>query len=103
MTDPQPPIPPYMKDRPAPFVYFNGVAAHGTIAGAIELELVARVLIPNPDGSVTAEIIPTAHLRCSPAAAISLKESIDKALEMAKQLVEQAGAPPAAAASSRLN
>ncbi len=87
----------------APFVYFDGAPAYGTIGGAIEIELTSRTLVPTfTGGELSVEIFPVARLRCSPSAAAALIESLTKALALAKQLAEQAGAAPAAAAS-RLN
>jgi hypothetical protein len=57
--------------------------------GAIQIELASRVLIPTPDGKVTPEFICTGHLRCSPAAAMLLREALDKALQMLQQPMQQ--------------
>ena len=62
-----------------PIVYFDGVAALGTLNGAIEIELAARTIAPTTDGGTKVYRIATAHLRCSPAAAADLRNSIDKA------------------------
>jgi len=77
-----------------PFVYFDGASCHGTINGAIQIEVIARILIPNADGPVGFKAVPTARLRCSPAAAQSLRLSIDEALKM----IEQPQPQPAAVA-----
>jgi hypothetical protein len=68
------------------------------MAGAIQIEVIARILIPSADGPVGFKAVPTARLRCSPAAAQSLRLSIDEALKM----VEQAQPQPAMA-GSKLN
>jgi hypothetical protein len=78
-----------------PFVYFDGASCHGTMNGAILIEVIARILVPNEDGPVGFKAVPTARLRCSPAAAQSLRLSIDEALKMVEQPQQQ----PAAAAS----
>ena len=62
------------------------------MAGAIEIELVARSLIPSLDHAVKSELVTTARLRCSPGAAASLREAIDQALQMDQRLRKQAGA-----------
>jgi hypothetical protein len=62
------------------------------MAGAIEIELVARSLIPSLDHAVNSELVTTARLRCSPRAAASLREAIDQALQMDQRLRKQAGA-----------
>lgn len=65
----------------APFIYFDGVVTYGVNAGAIQLELAANTLVP--DGpAIRTDVLITAHLRCSPVAAMSLRNSIDKALTM---------------------
>jgi hypothetical protein len=83
----------------APFIYFDAVACHGALHGVVEIELVARIIIPIPDGGVELTFVPTGRLRCSPAAAESLRQSIEIAVKMAQQTPQQT---PAAAAS-RLN
>ena len=79
----------------APFIYWDGVAAMGINNGAIELELCSRTMIPTPPSHETrVEIIITAHLRCSPAAARLLREAIDKVLNMQNQAQQQPVATP---------
>jgi hypothetical protein len=68
----------------APFIYFDGVSCFGTNGGTIQIELGANTLTPEGSG-VKVDVLLTAHLRCSPAAAITLRDSIDKALAMLKQ------------------
>lgn len=78
-----------------PFIYLDGASCHGVLAGAIQIELIARILVPRPDGGVDMKVVTTARLRCSPSAAKSLRLSIDQALNMAEQPQQQ----PSAAAS----
>ena len=66
----------------APFIYFDGVPAYGTLHGAVRMELAAAVIHPTDDGGTRTEIVPTAHIRCSPAAARELMLSLQKALDM---------------------
>jgi len=66
----------------APIIYFDGAATHGVLNGAIEVELVTRILIPLANGGVRPEMVITGRLRCSPVAAQSLQDSITKALAM---------------------
>jgi len=66
----------------APFIYFDGISCFGTNNGVIQFEMAANTLTPDEGGGVKIAISTTAHLRCSPAAAIDLRNSIDKALEM---------------------
>jgi hypothetical protein len=78
----------------APFVYFDGVSCFGHHNGAIQIELAANLLMPlGPN--VRVDIIQTGHLRCSPAAAIALREALDKALAMLQQGQQQAEIIPA--------
>jgi len=82
----------------APIIYFDGVSCHGVMHGILEIELAARIMAPTMDGNVHMSFVPAARLRCSPAAAASLLDSIEKAAKMAEQPQQQ---PPAA--SSKLN
>jgi hypothetical protein len=68
----------------APFIYFDGVSCFGHHNGAIQIELAANLLMPVGAG-VRVDVIQTAHLRCTPAAAMALREAIDKALAMLQQ------------------
>jgi hypothetical protein len=85
----------------APFIYLDGVATFGTQAGAIQIELAARTILPTPDGATKNEFVVTAHLRCSPAAAMQLRDAIDKSLAMVQQALEQGS--PEAPTGARLN
>jgi hypothetical protein len=69
----------------APFVYFDGVATYGHNSGMIQLELAANTLIPQGGAGTRVDVVITAHLRCSTAAAASLRECIDRALKMQNQ------------------
>lgn len=84
----QAPLPLLKNAGAAPLVYFDGVPVFGNYAGNIECELSARMLMPKPDGSVMTDMACTAHLRCSPGAAIQLIDALTKALDM---LSQQAG------------
>jgi hypothetical protein len=68
----------------APFIYFDGVSCFGHHNGAIQIELAANLLMPLGP-SVRVDVIQTGHLRCTPAAAIALREALDKALAMLQQ------------------
>jgi hypothetical protein len=68
----------------APFVYFDGASCFGHHNGAIQIELAANLLMPVGAG-VRIDVIQTGHLRCSPAAAVALREALDKALAMYQQ------------------
>lgn len=76
-------IPPHRALDTAAFVYFDIVAAYGTLNGAIQVELASRTL--RPEGAETIiEFVTTAHLRCSPAAAAALHDALGRAIEMLK-------------------
>jgi hypothetical protein len=66
----------------APFIYFDTTGAYGVTGGAVQIELVARILVPLVDGGVSVELLTTGRLRCTPAGARHLQESIQKALDM---------------------
>jgi hypothetical protein len=91
--------PPLHSPDTAPFIYFDVAPTLGTMAGAIQIELAARTLVPSEGGKVRAEYVVTGRLRCSPAAAAALRQAIDKALDLLKQLQETSGASTAAAAA----
>jgi hypothetical protein len=65
----------------APFVYFDGVATYGMRAGVVQLELAADTIMPESPG-IRTDVLITAHLRCSPGAALSLRDTINRVLEM---------------------
>ncbi len=88
----------YSESGSAPFIYFDGVSCHGTLHGVIEIELAAHIMAPLMDGTVQTKLVPAGRLRCSPAAAAALRDSIDIATKMAEQPQQQS---PAAA--SKLN
>jgi hypothetical protein len=68
----------------APFIYFDGVSCFGHHNGAIQIELAANLLLPIGAG-VRVDVIQTAHLRCSLAAALALREALDKSIAMMQQ------------------
>jgi hypothetical protein len=76
----------------APFVYFDGVPTFGIHNGAIQIELAANTVLPDGKG-VKIDVVITAHLRCSPAAVIALRETIDKILALLQQGQQQVAQP----------
>lgn len=78
----------------APVVYFDSVPVFGTFGGVIEMELSTRVMLPKADGGVIVESMCSAHLRCPPAAAGQLIESLQRALKMLEQQVADAQKAP---------
>jgi hypothetical protein len=84
MTDKPPSeaaLPPYEDNSTAPLVYFDLVPAHGTMNGAVQIELASRILAP-AEGVVAIKFMTTGRLRCTPAAAKFLRDAIDAALKM---------------------
>ena len=80
----------------APFIYFDGVSTYGVNFGAIQIDLAANIVVPDPTGptGTRTDVMMTAHIRCSPNAAADLKQSIERALEMlAKSQQPQQQAP----------
>ena len=69
----------------APLVYFDIVAAYGTMHGTIEVELATRILVPRPDGATEVKFLSSGRLRCSPTAATNLRNALDAALKMLEQ------------------
>jgi hypothetical protein len=54
----------------APFIYFDGVLTAGVHQGNVRVELGASTAIPTKDGQAKTVHVITAHLRCSPSAAM---------------------------------
>ena len=69
----------------APVVYFDIVAAYGTMHGSIEAELATRILLPKTDGSTDVKFLSSGRLRCSATAALQLRNALDAALKMLEQ------------------
>jgi hypothetical protein len=70
-----------VEDLPrAPIIYFDHCPTLGNAQGLINVMLAASVVMPA--GGTTTQVVPVAvaHLRCSTAAAIQLRDAIDKAL-----------------------
>jgi hypothetical protein len=69
----------------APVLYFDIVSAYGTMHGIIEAELATRVLLPKTDGTTDVKFLSSGRLRCSPTAALQLRNALDAALKMLEQ------------------
>jgi hypothetical protein len=87
----------YVDNNLAPVISFDIAPAHGVLAGAVQVELAARTLNPLADGSVEIKFVTSGRLRCSPAAAMHLRNSLDAALRMLEQ------PQPSPAAAGKLN
>jgi hypothetical protein len=100
MTDaPVNPRPAYRDNPIAPVVYFDGAPFFGVLSGAIQVELAGRTITGTPEGT-TSEFVTMGRLRCSPAAAIDLRDALTKALEMLQQIQD---APQGAPQGSAIN
>jgi hypothetical protein len=79
--------PPYRTSDQAAFIYFDAAPTYGTLNGAVQIELVSRVMRPIGPGptDIAVEFLITDHIRCSPAAAISLRDALNRALELLQQ------------------
>lgn len=70
----------------APVIYSDGAVASSMINGVVQIELAANCLIPTElDSNKPPRLrtMITAHLRCSAAAAMQIRDAIDKALKIA--------------------
>jgi hypothetical protein len=65
--------PAYENVNAAPVVYFDTSPAHGIMFGIIQIELASRILNARPDQSVEVKFITTGRIRCSPTAALNLR------------------------------
>jgi hypothetical protein len=69
----------------APVLYFDIVSAYGTMHGVVEAELATRILLPRTDGTTNVKFLSSGRLRCSPTAALQLRNALDAALRMLDQ------------------
>ena len=83
----------------ASLVYFDIVGAYGIMHGTVEIELATRILVPAANGATEVKFLSTGRLRCSPAAAINLRNALDAALKM----LEQPQPQPDPVAASKMN
>jgi len=70
-----------IRDLPsAPIIFFEFCPTLGNHNGLINIMLAAGIVMPS--GGPTTDVVPVAvaHLRCTAAAAIQLRDAIDKAL-----------------------
>jgi hypothetical protein len=88
----------------APFVFFDGVLTHAVTNGVIQIELAAKIILPDGKGGALSEVVVTGRVRCSAAAAANLRRALDSALLIAARPVAkrvkkkippvETGAPP---------
>jgi hypothetical protein len=78
-----------VSDTPhAPFVFYEWAPAFGFANGVVNLTLAANRAMIGKDGVVLNEQVVVAHLRGNVQAALSLRDSIDKALLLAAPVPE---------------
>jgi hypothetical protein len=82
--NPPPPVTLVYEDTgaAASLVYFDIVGAYGIMHGTVEIELATRILIPAPNGLTDVKFLSSGRLRCSPTAAVNLRNALDSALKM---------------------
>lgn len=86
----------------APFVYFDNAPLYGVAGMGIEVELTAASIVPKGEGAVMRETVCVAHLRCSPHAAVTLIDSLQKAVQMYKDKQAELAAEAAELARGQL-
>ena len=70
-----------VKDGPsASFLYFDGTSNCGFHNGIVNVTIVANRFLPQKAGGVGTVAVAVSHLRCSVAAAIDLRDALDKAI-----------------------
>jgi hypothetical protein len=67
----------------APVIYFEAVPTFGFNNGVVNMMLAVGLILPTNDGGTLTEPVAAAHLRCNAAAAMQLRDTIDKALLLA--------------------
>ena len=70
-----------IRDLPsAPIIFFEFCPTFGNHSGPINIMLAAGIVMPSAGSGTDVVPVAVAHLRCTAAAAIQLREAIDKAL-----------------------
>jgi hypothetical protein len=70
-----------IRDLPtAPIIFFEYCPTLGNNQGLINIMLAAGIVMPTGGGATEVQPVAVAHLRCATAAAIQLRDAIDKAL-----------------------
>ena len=78
-------VPNYDNRNDVPTIYFDIAPAYGVMSGIVQIELGARVLVPQPDDSVDVRFVACGRLRCSATAAMHLRNALDASLKMLEQ------------------
>jgi len=77
--------PNYDNRNDVPTIYFDIAPAYGVMSGIVQIELGARVLVPQQDDSVDVRFATCGRLRCSATAALHLRNALDASLKMLEQ------------------
>lgn len=67
----------------APIIYIDGTSNCGFGNGVVNLTLVVNRFLPRADGGVSTATFAAAHIRCHLAAAVELRNTLDRAILMA--------------------
>ena len=80
MTDKPAPFVPIQNQPSAPIIFFEFCPTLGNNNGLINVMLAASLVLPT--GTSATDVVPVAvaHLRCTTAAAIQLRDALDKAI-----------------------
>jgi hypothetical protein len=75
----------YDNRNDVPTIYFDIAPAYGVMSGIVQIELGARLLVPQQDDSVDVRFVTCGRLRCSATAALHLRNALDASLKMLEQ------------------
>lgn len=67
----------------APIIYIDGTSNCGFGNGVVNVTLVVNRFLPRADGGVTTATFAAVHIRCHLAAAVELRNTLDRAILMA--------------------
>lgn len=81
-----------VQDLPsAPIIFFEICPTLGNNGGIVNVMLAAGVVMPGPNNQIESIPVAVAHLRCTVASAIILRDTIDKALLIGAQVQNPQG------------
>ena len=78
-------VPSFDNRDDVPVIYFDIAPAYGVMSGIVQIELGARILVPQQDDSVDVRFVACGRLRCSATAAVHLRNALDASLKMLEQ------------------
>ena len=73
-------VPSVVDEHHAPIIFFDEAPNFGNSGSVLNVTLCAYRNLARPGNSIHTDLIVTAHLRCSIAAAITLRKALDDAL-----------------------